>query len=151
MTGTHWRQKDGTLQLATENAGAKYARSGFHNGGGGLWSTANDLCRLLHAVFLSNEGPQILQPDSIREIFKPCLDTPNYLELCVERMTREQDLNILPQIPVRARKNFGLGVAINLEDLDTGLAAGSGQWSGFPNCYWVCYLNTLFDYADHQN
>lgn len=138
LTGTHWRQQDGTVKLALENAGNHYANSGYHNGGGGLWSTANDLCKLLRGVFLDKINPQILRPESVREIFTPCLVTSKHLEERVAKMTAEQDLNILPQIPISCPKNFGLGVALNLEDLDTGLSAGSAQWSGFPNCYWVC-------------
>jgi len=136
LTATHWRQPNGTLKQAGENAGVKYAKSGYDNGGGGLWSTANDFCRLLYGVFLDKEAA-ILSEGSIKEIFTPCLDTAEYLEKTVERMTKEQDLNILPHIPASAPKNFGLGVALNMEELDTGLAAGSAQWSGFPNCYWV--------------
>ena len=137
LTGTHWRLKDGTLELATENAGDKYAKSSNHNGGGGLWSTADDLCKLLYGVFLSKDGPRILSEESIRQIFLPCLPDSTDLDERVEKMTKEQDINILPQIPPSAPKNFGLGVALNLEELDVGLSPGSAQWSGFPNCYWV--------------
>jgi hypothetical protein len=151
LTATHWRQKDGTLKQADENAGAKYARLGHHNGGGGLWSTADDLCRLLHHVFLSDSEPRLLSPESITEIFTPCLDTSRHMEERVARMIEEQELDILPQIPVDAPKNFGLGVAINLEELDTGLGARSAQWSGFPNCYWVCSLFILVPAAAYES
>lgn len=139
LTGTHWRQPDGNLKLADENAGDKYAKSGYHNGGGGLWSTADDLCKLLQGVFLDAESTKILSPGSIRDIFTPSLADPSRLDNRVAKMVQEQDINILPQIPASEPKNFGLGVAINLSALDTGLSAGSVQWSGFPNCYWVGY------------
>ncbi|KAH7000558.1 beta-lactamase/transpeptidase-like protein [Ilyonectria destructans] len=159
LTGTHWRQQDGTVKLALENAGNHYANSGYHNGGGGLWSTANDLCKLLHGVFLDKTNSQILRPESVREIFTPCLVTSKHLEERVAKMTAEQDLNILPQIPISCPKNFGLGVALNLEDLETGLSAGSAQWSGFPNCYWWVDLKkgvtgvmvaSILNFADRQ-
>lgn len=141
LTATHWRQKDGSLEQADENAGAPYARSGCHNGGGGLWSTADDLCKLLHHVFLCDSEPKLLSPRSIDEIFTPCLGTSRHMEERIAKMIEEQELNILPQIPVDAPKNFGLGCAINLAELDTGLSTGSAQWSGFPNCYWVRNLS----------
>lgn len=137
LTGTHWRQSDGTLKLASENHGNSYARSGNHNGGGGLWSTANDLCKLLHGVFLDRNGSKILRPESIIEISKPALATSKFMEERVAKMTAEQDLNITAQIPPHKPKNFGLGVLINLDELDTGISPGSIQWSGFPNCFWV--------------
>lgn len=150
LTGTHWRQNDGTLKLASENAGNKYARSGLHNGGGGLWSTANDLCKLLHDVFLCPEDTKIISQASIREIATPTLSTSRHLEERVSEMMKKQELNILPQIPSDTRKNFGLGVAINLDDLETGLSTGSIQWSGFPNCYWVCHLQLNKANANHS-
>lgn len=143
LTATHWRQTDGTVKQADENAGCAYARSGVHNGGGGLWSTANDLCKLLHGSIFPRTGQAtILSQSSINELFKPSLTTSKHLEATVKRMRLEthytpNGLDLLPQIPDSTRKTFGLGVAINLEDLDTGVGAGSIQWSGFPNCYWV--------------
>jgi CubicO group peptidase (beta-lactamase class C family) len=136
LTGTHWRQKDGTVNCV-ENAGNLYANSGNHNGGGGLWSTADDLCKLLHGIFLRTDGSCILRPESIREIFRPALKTSRYLEERLAKMKAEQELDILPHIPLGIPRNFGLGVAINEKELDTGLSKGSVQWSGFPNCYWV--------------
>lgn len=143
LTATHWRQSDGTIKLADENAGAAYARSGTHNGGGGLWTTANDLCKLLHGTFFpSSKESAILSQSAIEELFKPCLSTPKHLEATIARMRAEthytpNGLDLLPQIPDEIPKSFGLGVAINLKDLETGVGAGSIQWSGFANCYWV--------------
>jgi len=131
------------MKLAEENAGCQYARSGHHNGGGGLWSTAEDFCKILHGtIFPKNEQSAILSQASIEQLFTPCLSTSKYLEATVARMRSETHytpggLDLLPQIPTSSPKNFGLGVVINLEYLETGMAAGSIQWSGFANCYWV--------------
>ncbi|KIW77774.1 hypothetical protein Z517_07607 [Fonsecaea pedrosoi CBS 271.37] len=141
LTATHLRQPEGSLKVADVNAGAQYAKSGHHNGGGGLWSTASDLCQLLRGVFLDEHHSGLLTHASVREIYRPCLDHPEYLGQRVEKMKQEKPMhiNILPQIPTDVPKSFGLGVAINLADLDTGLSAGSFQWSGFPNCYWASH------------
>ncbi|OAG38862.1 hypothetical protein AYO21_06893 [Fonsecaea monophora] len=141
LTATHLRQPEGSLRVADVNAGTQYAKSGHHNGGGGLWSTASDLCQLLRGVFLDEHHSGLLTHASVHEIYRPCLDHPEYLEQRVEKMKHEKPMhiNILPQIPTDVPKSFGLGVAINLADLDTGLSAGSFQWSGFPNCYWASH------------
>jgi hypothetical protein len=37
--------------------------------------------------------------------------------------------------------NHGLAGVVNLEPVsDTGRAKGSQQWSGIPNCFWVCKI-----------
>lgn len=137
LTGTFYRQPDGSL-ICKENVGFPYDRSGNDNAGGGLWSNAGDYCKLLAGIFLKHEGqPVILGEQWVEEIFKPLLQTDKYFEAKLAAMKVEIDINMVPHVPEKCPKNFGLGVVLNLEDVDTGLSAGSGQWSGYTNCYWV--------------
>jgi methyl acetate hydrolase len=137
LTGTHYRQPDGSLKCES-NVGFPYAKSGNCNGGGGLWSTANDFCQILQSAFLRREGQQqILSESTANEICQPCLRNPQYLEDRLAAMKVGINLDMIPHVPKDDPKNFGLGVVINLKELETGLSANSGQWSGFPNCYWV--------------
>lgn len=143
LTGTFFRQPDGSL-ICKENVGCSYDRSGNDNGGGGLFSNATDYCKLLSGIFLRREGqPVLLGEKLVQEIFKPTLQTDKYFEAKLACMKADIDLDMVPHVPESCSKNFGLGVVLNLEDLDTGLSAGSGQWSGYTNCYWVRFRSRL--------
>jgi methyl acetate hydrolase len=143
LTGTFFRQPDGSL-VCKENVGFPYDRSGNDNGGGGLFSNTTDYCKLLAGVFLPREGqPVILGEELVRQIFKPELKTDKHLVAKLATMRVEIDIDMVPHVPESCLKNFGLGVVLNLEELDTGLSAGSGQWSGYTNCYWVSLRLTL--------
>lgn len=104
-------------------------------GGVGLYSTAADYAKLLGALL--DGGRDILRSDTVRELFKPQLADPSHLE---QAFYGDGHTVFCPEYPTGTKVNYGLGGALNLEDLAGRRRAGSMMWSGVTNPRWVRYF-----------
>lgn len=92
-------------------------------GGVGLYSTANDYARFLGALLEGGDG--ILKPESVNKLFQPQLEDTKYLE---EHFFGDAHPLFCPEYPKGSAINYGLGGALNLEDIPERRCAGSLMW-----------------------
>lgn len=108
----------------------------FWPGGHGLYGTAGDYLRFLHALLGGGEldGARILAPETVELMF-----TPQLGELAVPEIIRTADptlTNDIHALPVR--QTWGLGLRVVLDDLPGKRRAGTGDWMGICNSYyWI--------------
>ncbi|KAI1615242.1 beta-lactamase/transpeptidase-like protein [Exophiala viscosa] len=100
-------------------------------GGVGLYSTAKDYGRLLGALLDGGDG--ILKPDSVHQLYQPQLPDPKQLE---ENFFGDFYPVFSPEYPKGSAINYGLGGALNLEDIPGKRRAGSVMWTGATNPRW---------------
>jgi CubicO group peptidase (beta-lactamase class C family) len=112
----------------------------MESGGSGLFSTANDYSKLLGALIEGGDG--ILKLESIRELCEPQLPDNKYLMANFESPFHDV---FCCEYPRETQANYGLGGAINVEDIPGKRRKGSIMWSGMSNPHWVNLpLNALF-------
>lgn len=108
-------------------------------GGLGGYSTAPDYMKLLTSL-LRKDG-KVLKESTIDEMFKPQLPNPKYMEDVIAAPEQRQFLagNMAPG----SKLDFGLSGMINVEPMKTGRQAGSMQWGGMPNLFWVSEIREV--------
>ena len=104
----------------------------MEGGGSGLFSTANDYSRLLGALIKGGDG--ILKPESVRELYEPQLSNNKYLMANFESPFHDV---FCCEYPPGTQANYGLGGALNLEDVPGKRRKGTMMWSGMSNPHWV--------------
>lgn len=100
--------------------------------GHGVWSTPNDHAKLLSALLRG--GAPILSTKSVDEIFTPQLPDPKHLEAELHGFLERV---LAPTIPRGQPVNHGLGGVVNLKDFPARRSAGTLQWVGAANQFWV--------------
>ncbi|KAK5038143.1 hypothetical protein LTS07_001612 [Exophiala sideris] len=100
-------------------------------GGVGLYSTAKDYGRLLGVLL--NGGDGILKSDSVHQLYQPQLPDPKYLE---QNLFGDFYPVFSPEYPKGSAINYGLGGALNLDDIPGRRRAGSVMWTGATNPRW---------------
>jgi CubicO group peptidase (beta-lactamase class C family) len=103
------------------------------SGGTGLYSTANDYSKALVALLAGGGG--LLKPESVRELREPQLPDNKYLMAEFHGPWHDA---ICPEYPKGTPASYGLGGALNVEDLPQKRCKGSLMWSGMANTHWVC-------------
>jgi CubicO group peptidase (beta-lactamase class C family) len=101
-------------------------------GGIGSYSTAPDYMKIL--ISLLRDDGRLLHTDSINEMFNPQLSDPTHL---IQALNGEHKQMLAGSFPEVIKANHGLAGIINLERLQNRRMAGSMQWSGVPNLFWV--------------
>jgi hypothetical protein len=109
-------------------------------GGSGLFTTANDYSRLLHAVL--SHDTRILTPASVEELFRPQLaDAVAHFQAACDGPMHDA---LCPEFARGEPVNYGLGGAVNLGDLAGRRKGGSMMWSGVSNPRWVSIRRGFF-------
>ena len=102
------------------------------SGGAGGYSTANDYVKVLVAVL--SGGDELLKPETVQQLRCPQLPDNKYL--MAEFYGPWHDA-LCPEYPTGAPASYGLGGALNLEDIPQKRRKGSMMWSGMANTHWV--------------
>ena len=112
-------------------------------GGGFLYSTMNDLAKLLSTVLNAGTSPsthqQILHPATIqRYLFTdwlaPDLDKTWLGEIRSTSTAMSNEVSLLPT----SQRGWSCGLLLNADDLPFGRSANSGMWCGMGNTYyWI--------------
>lgn len=102
------------------------------SGGAGLYSTAEDYSKALVALLAGGGG--LLKPDSVKQLRDAQLPDNKYLMAEFQGPWHDA---ICPEYPKDTPANYGLGGALNLEDIPQKRCKGSLMWSGLPNTHWV--------------
>jgi CubicO group peptidase (beta-lactamase class C family) len=108
------------------------------SGGAGVYSTADDYAKVL--VALLTDGGGLLMPESVQQLRDPQLPDSKYL---MAEFHGSWHAAICPEYPIGIQANYGLGGALNLEDLPQKRRKGSMMWSGMANTHWVCSSKSL--------
>lgn len=108
------------------------------SGGSGLYSTADDYAKILTAVLTGGGG--LLKPESLQQLRDPQLPENKYLMAEFHGPWHDA---ICPEYPVGMPASYGLGGALNLEDVPQKRRKGSMMWSGMANTHWVCSFKLL--------
>ncbi|KAK4187790.1 beta-lactamase/transpeptidase-like protein [Podospora australis] len=105
------------------------------SGGAGLWMTAADHIKVVQGLVKAITGDEggLLKKETADELFRPQLNENQrtHLKNMVIATGMAQDFN--PDTPA----DWGLGGAINLEDLPDRRKKGSMMWGGMCNANWV--------------
>ena len=125
------RTESGTLEHLSTPVFASPAEDDC--GGVGIYTTAPDYIKILEDLVSSDS--KLLKAGTIDEMFKPQLPDPVHLETVLKVPALKQVLG--GNLPAGLKVNHGLGGLVTLEPLPTGRPAGSMQWGGMPNLYWV--------------
>jgi len=107
------------------------------NGGGGLYSTANDYVRFMQMILRRGQGPkkeQILQAKTVDMMATNQIGSLSAGKLKTARPEISSDVDFHPGI----RDGWGLGFLINSKRYDGARSAGSLAWAGIWNTYfWI--------------
>jgi len=132
LAAVHVRQADDSLKAI--DAPPPPADREFYNGGGGLYSTAQDYMRFLRALmnggFLDEE--RILKRDTVTLMGENQMGELDVLPMVSAIPQVSNDVELFPGM----RKKWGLSFLINTEDGPNGRAAGSLAWAGINNTYY---------------
>ena len=101
-------------------------------GGSGLYSTANDYAKLLGALLKGGNG--LLKVESVKELCRPQLPDTRYLMATFDSEYRD---GFCCEYPMGLQANYGLGGAINVQDVPEKRRKGSMMCSGLANLHWV--------------
>lgn len=108
-------------------------------GGGGLYSTADDYCRLLRMILNrgSERGARLLSESAWRELTRNQIGDLRAPVQTSAYVARTNDF-----IFMNGTQNFGLGLALETRDQPTGRPAGTASWGGIYNTYfWIDFVN----------
>lgn len=132
--GMTFRNSDGTLTPGPHQA--RDIGAAICSGGSGLYGTGEDYARVL--AELVNDGGILLQPETVKIMFSPQLPDPKYLQEAFDQ-SFNSPMRMAPNWEdPKAPVQYGLSFLINVHKTSSGRAAGSAQWSGAANTYWVC-------------
>jgi CubicO group peptidase (beta-lactamase class C family) len=104
----------------------------FHNGGGGLHSTARDYLAFVRAIL--NGGAGILRPETVALMGQNHIGALNVQPMLSQNRDASCDVDLFPDMAVK----WGLTFLINTEDVPGRRSAGSLAWAGLRNTYyWI--------------
>src|SRR5580704_14325422 len=128
------RQPNGALK---ENPRTQPQPPKAFNGGGGLYSTANDYVRFTQMILRRGQGPkneQILQAKTVDMMATNQIGSISAGKLKTARPEISSDVDFHPGI----KDGWGFGFLINSKGYDGGRSAGSLAWAGIWNTYfWI--------------
>jgi len=100
-------------------------------GGGGLYSSVPDYIQVLVSL-LRNDG-KLLKPDTVKLMFTAQLPDNKHMNA----MVTDPAIGPMFRSGVDSQAwNWGLGGALNTEDVDGVCKKGTMTWSGLPNLFW---------------
>ncbi len=107
----------------------------FFSGGAGAFATAGDYLRFMRAMLRGGEldGERVLRSETVDLAFSDHLDGIALPEIM--RSAMPELSNDVPSLPVA--QGFGLGFHLVFEDLPGMRRAGTGDWAGLANCYYL--------------
>ena len=107
------------------------------NGGGGLYSTAEDYIKFTQMILRRGRGPKgevILRPKTVAQMTSNQIGDLTAGRLKTEQPERSSDVDLHPG----AKDGWGLGFLINRVAYPGGRSAGSLAWAGLNNTfYWI--------------
>lgn len=128
------RQETGELG---PNPRAIPPRPAAFNGGGGLYSTAEDYVRFMQMILRRGagaDGARILRADTVARMSTNQIGTLTAGRLKTQRPAVSENVNLHPG----AADRWGLGFLINEVGYPGGRSAGSLAWAGiFNTFYWI--------------
>jgi methyl acetate hydrolase len=128
------RQPDGALK---ENPRTQPQPPKAFNGGGGLYSTANDYVRFMQMILRRGQGPkneQILQAKTVDMMATNQIGSLSAGKLKTARPDISSDVDFHPGM----KDGWGFGFLINSKGYDGRRSAGSLAWAGIWNTYfWI--------------
>ena len=134
LVGSYQRQSDGSLK---ETLRTQPAPPASFNGGGGLYSTAEDYVRFMQMILRRGRGSdkqQILQAQTVDLMASNQIGELRAGILKSVKPERSSDLDLHPGFIDK----FGLGFLINTTAYKDGRSAGSLAWAGLMNTYfWI--------------
>ena len=134
LVGSYQRQPDGSLK---ETPRTQPAPPTSFNGGGGLYSTAEDYVRFMQMILRRGRGSdkqQILQARTVDLMASNQIGELRAGILKSGKPERSSDLDLHPGFIDK----FGLGFLINTTAYKNGRSAGSLAWAGLMNTYfWI--------------
>ena len=126
---THARGADGTL---TPQPIDPPRVPEFFNGGGGLYSTADDYLAFIRAIL--NGGGGILKPETVALMGQNHMGALNVQPMLSQNKEASCDVDLFPSMAVK----WGLTFLINTRDVPGRRSAGSLAWGGLRNTYfWI--------------
>ena len=134
LVSGYTRQANGALK---ENPRTLPPPPKAFNGGGGLYSTANDYVRFMQMILRRGEGPnnaRILQAKTVDMMATNQIGNLSAGKLKTARPEISSDVDFHPGI----KDGWGFGFLINSKRYDGGRSAGSLAWAGVMNTYfWI--------------
>lgn len=134
LVSEYRRQEDGALK---EDPRALPPPPKAYNGGGGLYSTANDYVRFTQMILRRGKGPgneQILEPKTAEMMATNQIGALSAGKLKSVRPEISSDVDFHPGF----KDGFGFGFLINSKGYGGGRSAGSLAWAGVANTYfWI--------------
>jgi methyl acetate hydrolase len=107
------------------------------NGGGGLYSTAEDYVKFMQMFLHHGSAPggrKVLRPETVDLMCKNQIGELSAGKLKTEDAASSSDMDMHPG----HTDGFGYGFLINAEDYEGGRAAGSLAWAGIDNTFfWI--------------
>lgn len=132
MLKISWRNDDGQLERYDGLNINEAATDCF--GGQGLYSTMGDYAKILRAI-LKNDGT-LLKPETRAMMFTSQLNQAQADSLA-EVMQGPAGAFFVGEFSDTVPVNWGIGGMLFLKDDDGRRKAGTLQWSGMPNTFWV--------------
>ena len=129
----HTRRPDGSLIVAEA---APSPEPEYPSGGGGLFSTVEDYCRLLQMILGrgSLHGVEVLRPETVGQMTANNIGDLRVVALPTAMPDLTNDAEFFPGVD----KTWGLTFQINEEPLPTGRPAGGLMWAGIANSFfWI--------------
>lgn len=102
-------------------------------GGVGLYASAEDYMTFLE-MLLQNKG-DILRPETVKEMFTPQLNHPEYLN----QFMKDMDITGAVGVPTHVPCQWALGGLISLDSIEGRRNAGTVCWAGIPNVKWASF------------
>lgn len=141
-----WSYRDPTTSALAPGKPPIPVEHEMESGGSGLFTTADDYARFLHAML---QG-KLLSEATMADMFAPQLNQQqsNMMEsVCYHPDVRNA---FAPEFPTGLRLNHGFGGVINMEDVPGKRRKGSLMWSGMCNSRWVGLHRQLHPRAPHE-
>jgi methyl acetate hydrolase len=134
LVSSYRRNEDGELK---EQPRKQPTRTKSFNGGGGLYSTAQDYVKFMQMILrrgTSSSGKRILRGDMIDLMTTNQAGDLSAGKLKTQRPDYSSDMDVHPG----HTDGFSYGFLINSEDYDGGRKAGSLAWAGiFNTFFWI--------------
>jgi len=134
LVSQYRRQDNGVLK---EDPRTLPAPPKAFNGGGGLYSSANDYVRFMQMILQKGQGPgnvRILQAKTVDAMATNQIGDLSAGKLKTARPAVSSDVDFHPGI----KDGWGFGFLINSKGYEGGRSAGSLAWAGIMNTYfWI--------------
>lgn len=120
-------------------------------GGQGIFASPEEFMKVLHALLLSlDPDPSEETAGRSRLLRRSTVDLMFSPQLGEESLARLRALlevpaynRVMGAMPTEARKDWGLGGLLLLDDLPGWRSKGTMCWGGAPNLSWVSYISTV--------